>query len=346
MRNWTICFALAVLMLMVAVFGCTNPKQDQAPPPVPPPDLTAATATASDVSVAVQKSAHVADTNVVQAQTTIHEVAGAIAVQAETLRKASKEAEPVAKVLDAQAETLNTAVESYLTTSHEQMAEIVRQALALQQNVVPVLQKATTQILAVARQRDEATASVGTLKAQVETEKKKTAVAEKKASDATGTLLAWLIALGAIGIAGGIGICLWGNLKAGIATAAGSLILVIVASFVSEYLGWLVWAGVIVIVAVLGLALYSLWQYRKAFGQTGTLVEAMKAQLDPATAARIFGTTVPGVVHTIVDDAQSALVKLGKATGLIQTPAPAAPPASKVVPSAPTVATPAPAVKL
>jgi hypothetical protein len=63
-----------------------------------------------------------------------------------------------------------------------------------------------------------------------------------------------------------------------------------------------------------------LWRSRQAFFQTGNLVEAIKQQMDPETVKAIFGDgAVPGLVHQIVDDAQSALYKVGVQTGLIKT---------------------------
>jgi len=42
--------------------------------------------------------------------------------------------------------------------------------------------------------------------------------------------------------------------------------------------------------------------------------------MDPETVKAIFGDgAVPGLVHQIVDDAQSALYKLGVRTGVIKT---------------------------
>ncbi|MCX5683386.1 MAG: hypothetical protein NT049_06855, partial [Planctomycetota bacterium] len=58
----------------------------------------------------------------------------------------------------------------------------------------------------------------------------------------------------------------------------------------------------------------------------------------------VFGDgAVPGLVHQIVDDAQSALYKLGVKMGVIKTKEPEAPVAPAAPAATTTAATPAPA---
>jgi hypothetical protein len=109
-------------------------------------------------------------------------------------------------------------------------------------------------------------------------------------------------------------------MKAGLAVSAGALLLVGAATLVHQYLEWIAVGAAVLIAAAIGGVAWMLWRSRQAFFQTGNLVEAIKQQMDPETVKAVFGDgAVPGLVHQIVGDAQSALYKLGVQTGLIKT---------------------------
>ena len=329
-RNWTVCLMPPLIAAILLAGGCHKPEL-----PAQPPRLVDTAAKASDTGAAIQKAADTAATNIDGATVEVNEVSGTVTTQAQVLRDATPAAEPVAKVLDAQAKTLQTQTVPKLHTAKEAVAEVSKQATVINQTVVPEIKAADAAAQALAKDRDAWQAKAAAAQKQCEEEK-------AKASSTTQAVLTWMIVIGVLFVAGGAFLAIRGDLKMGLSICGGALVLIGTCTFMKEYLGWIVWGSVGLVAAVIAGVLYLLWQSRKAFFQTGNLVEAIKQQMDSETVKAFFGDgAVPGLVHQIVDDTQSALYKLGVQTGLIKTKK-AAGAASAPVPPVPTAAAAAP----
>ena len=320
---------LLVLAITLGFAGCTRPEI-----PKQPPRLVDTAAKAGDAGDAIARAADTAATNIDGAAVKVNEVAGVVGAQAQTLREATPVAEPVAKVLDAQAEALQNDVTPKLHIAREAIAEISKESKVVIQVVVPELRQADADVKALAKDRDA-------WQAKAATAEKRIAEEQAKADSAVRAVLKWLIVAGVGVLAVGVFLALKVDMKAGLAVCAGALLLIGAATPVHEYLEWIALGAAVLIAAAIGGIGWMLWRSRQAFFQTGNLVEAIKQQMDPASLKTVFGDgAVPGLVHTIVDDAQTALYKLGVKIGAIKTqgadPA-ASVPAAPVVP-APTAA--------
>jgi len=307
-RNWIICLTPPLIAAILLAGGCHKPEL-----PKQPPRLVETAAKADNAGEAIQKAADTAATNIDGAAVKVNEVAGAVTTQADTLRKATPAAEPVAKVLSAQADALQNDVTPKLIVAREAVAEISRESKIVVQVVVPELRQADAAAQALAKDRDAWQAKAAAAEKRIEEER-------AKADGAIRAVLKWLIVAGVGVLAVGVFLAVKVDLKAGLAVAAGALLLIGAATLVHEYLEWIAIGAAILIAGVIAGIGYLLWQSRAAFFQTGNLVEAIKQQMDPETLKAIFGDgAVPGLVHQIVDDAQSALYKLGVQSGLIKT---------------------------
>ncbi len=302
--------ALAAAMVLASgyVAGCHKPAL-----PKEPPRLVETAAKANDAGAAISRAADTAATNIDGAAVKVNEVAGVVGAQAQTLREATPIAEPVAKVLDAQADALQNDVTPKLVVAREAVAEISRESKIVVQVVVPELRQADAAAQALAKDRDAWQAKAAAAEKRIAEEK-------AKADSAVRAVLKWLIVAGVGVLAVGVFLALKVDMKAGLAVSAGALLLVGAATLVHQYLEWIAIGAAILIAAAIGGTAWMLWRSRQAFFQTGNLVEALKQQMDPETVKAIFGDgAVPGLVHQIVDDAQSALYKVGVQTGLIKT---------------------------
>ncbi|MBE3100136.1 MAG: hypothetical protein IMZ44_23705 [Planctomycetes bacterium] len=307
-RNWTVYLTPPLVAAILLTAGCHKPEL-----PRQPPRLVETAAKAGDAGAAIARAADTAVVNIDGAAVKVNEVAGVVGAQADTLRQAAPAAAPVAKVLDAQAEALQNDVTPKLVVAREAVAEISRESKIVVQVVVPELRQADAAAQALAKERDAWQAKAVTAEKRIEEER-------AKADGAVRAVLKWLIVAGVGILAVGVFLALKVDLKAGLAVSAGALLLVGAATLVHQYLEWIaIGAAVLIAAAIAGIA-WMLWRSRQAFFQTGNLVEAIKQQMDPETVKAIFGDgAVPGLVHQIVDDAQSALYKLGVQTGLIKT---------------------------
>jgi len=328
-RTLMVCLiaALAVAAVLASgyVAGCHKPAL-----PAQPPRLVETAAKAGDAGMAIARAADTAAVNIDGAAVKVNEVAGVVGAQAQTLREATPVAEPVAKVLDAQADALQSDVAPKLIVAREAVAEISRESKVVVQVVVPELRQADAAAQAIARERDAALAKVAAAEKRIAEE-------QAKADSAVRAVLKWLIVAGVGILAVGVFLALKVDMKAGLAVAAGALLLIGAATLVHQYLEWIaIGAAILIAAAIAGIA-WMLWRSRQAFFQTGNLVEAIKQQMDPESLKAVFGDgAVPGLVHQIVDDAQSALYKLGVRTGVIKTKAPetaAAPAAQAAIPA-------------
>jgi len=305
-------FVILVAVLVLA--GCHKPEL-----PKQPPRLVETAAKAGDAGAAITRAADTAGQNIDGAAVKVNEVAGVVGAQAQTLREATPIAEPVAKVLDAQADALQNDVTPKLHVAREAVAEISRESKVVIQVVVPELRQADAAAQALAKDRDA-------WQAKAAAAEKRIAEEQAKADGAVRAVLKWLIVAGVGVLAVGVFLALKVDMKAGLAVAAGALLLIGAATLVHQYLEWIaIGAAVLIAAAIAGIA-WMLWRSRQAFFQTGNLVEAIKQQMDPESLKAVFGDgAVPGLVHQIVDDAQSALYKLGVQTGVIKTKEPDAP---------------------
>ena len=325
-RNWTTCLMPPLIAAIMLAAGCHKPEL-----PKQPPRLVETAAKANDAGAAISRAADTAATNIDGAAVKVNEVAGVVGAQAQTLREATPIAEPVAKVLDAQVGTLQNQVTPKLVVAREAVAEISRESKVVVQIVVPELRQADAAAQALAKDRDA-------WQAKAAAAEKRIAEEQAKADGAVRAVLKWLIVAGVGVLAVGVFLALKVDLKAGLAVAAGALILIGAATLVHQYLEWIaIGAAVLIAAAIAGIA-WMLWRSRQAFFQTGNLVEAIKQQMDPESIKAVFGDgAVPGLVHQIVDDAQSALYKLGVQTGVIKTKEPEATSAPPIQASAPGV---------
>ena len=307
-RNAGLCLNVVWIAAVLLAAGCHKPEL-----PKQPPRLVETAAKAGDAGAAIARAADTATVNIDGAAVGVNEVAGVVTTQAETLRQATPAAEPVAKVLDAQADALQNDVTPKLVVAREAIAEISRESKIVVQVVVPELRQADAAAQALAKDRDA-------WQAKAAAAEKRIAEEQTKADGAVRAVLKWLIVAGVGVLAVGVFLALKVDIKAGLAVSAGALLLVGAATLVHQYLEWIAVGAAILIAAAIGGTAWMLWRSRQAFFQTGNLVEALKQQMDPETVKVIFGDgAVPGLVHQIVDDAQSALYKIGVQTGLIKT---------------------------
>jgi len=307
-RNWRIYLMPPLVAAIVLVGGCHKPAL-----PAQPLRLVETAAKANDTGAAITKEADEAARNIDGAAVGVNEVAGVVTTQAETLRQATPAAEPVAKVLDTQVNVLQAQVTPKLHAAKEAVAGISKNATVVTQVIVPELQKADAAAQALAKDRDA-------WQAKAAAAEKRIAAERAKADGAVRAVLKWLIVAGVGVLAVGVFLALKVDMKAGLAVAAGALLLVGAATLVHQYLEWIAIGAAILIAAAIGGIAWMLWRSRQAFFQTGNLVEAIKQNMDPESLKTVFGDgAVPGMVHQIVDDAQSALYKLGVETGLIKT---------------------------
>ena len=307
-RNWRICLTPPLIAAILLAAGCHKPDL-----PKQPPRLVETAAKASDAGAAIARAADTATTNIDGAAVKVNEVAGVVGAQADMLRQAAPAAAPVAKVLDAQADALQNDVTPKLVVAREAVAEISRESKVVIQVVVPELRQADAAAQALAKERDAWQAKAVTAEKRIEEER-------AKADGAVRAVLKWLIVAGVGVLAVGVFLALKVDMKAGLAVSAGALLLVGAATLVHQYLEWIAVGAAVLIAAAIGGIAWMLWRSRQAFFQTGNLVEAIKQQMDPETVKAIFGDgAVPGLVHQIVGDAQSALYKVGVRAGLIKT---------------------------
>lgn len=307
-RNWTVYLTPPLIAAILLAAGCHKPDL-----PKQPLRLVETAAKAGDAGAAIAQAAATAATNIDSAAVKVNEVAGVVGAQADTLRQAAPAAAPVAKVLDAQADALQNDVTPKLMVAREAVAEISRESKIVVQVVVPELRQADAAAQALAKDRDAWQAKAAAAEKRIEEER-------AKADGAVRAVLKWLIVAGVGILAVGVFLALKVDLKAGLAVSAGALLLVGAATLVHQYLEWIAVGAAVLIAAAIGGIAWMLWRSRQAFFQTGNLVEAIKQQMDPETVKAIFGDgAVPGLVHQIVGDAQSALYKLGVETGLIKT---------------------------
>jgi len=325
-RKLRVCLTVVLAVAVVLAAGCHKPEL-----PKQPPRLVETAAKADDAGVAIARAADTAAENLDGATVKVNEVAGVVATQADTLRKATPVAEPVAKVLDAQASALQNDVTPKLHVAREAVAEISRESKVVIQVVVPELRQADAAAQALAKDRDAWQAKAAAAEKRIEEE-------QAKADGAVRAVLKWLIVAGVGVLAVGVFLALKVDMKAGVAVAAGALLLIGAATLVHQYLEWIAVGAAVLIAAAIGGIGWMLWRSRQAFFQTGNLVEAIKQQMDPESLKAVFGDgAVPGLVHQIVDDAQSALYKLGVKMGVIKTKEPETP----VAPAPQAVAPPA-----
>jgi hypothetical protein len=316
---------LVILVAVLAMAGCHKPDL-----PKQPPRLVETAAKAGDAGAAIARAADTAATNIDGAAVKVNEVAGVVGAQAQTLREATPVAEPVAKVLDAQVDALQTQVTPKLAVAREAVGEISKESKVVVQVVVPELRQADAAAQALAKDRDAWQAKAAAAEKRIEEER-------AKADGAVRAVLKWLIVAGVGVLAVGVFLALKVDMKAGLAVSAGALLLVGAATLVHQYLEWIAVGAAVLIAGAIGGIAWMLWRSRQAFFQTGNLVEAIKQQMDPETLKAVFGDgAVPGLVHQIVGDAQSALYKLGVRTGVIKTKEPetAAAPAAPAAPAA------------
>ena len=307
-RNWTICLTPPLIAAILFAAGCHKPEL-----PKQPPRLLETAAKAGDAGAAITRAADTAATNIDGATAKVGEVAGVVSAQAQTLRDATPVAEPVAKVLDAQAEVLQSDVTPRLVVAREAVAEISRESTVVVQIVVPELRQADAAARTLAKDRDA-------WQAKAAAAEKRIAEEQAKADGAVRAVLKWLIVAGVGVLAVGVFLALKVDMKAGLAVAAGALLLIGAATLVHQYLEWIAIGAAVLIAAAIGGIGWMLWRSRQAFFQTGNLVEAIKQQMDPESIKAVFGDgAVPGLVHQLVGDAQSALYRLGVQTGLIKT---------------------------
>jgi hypothetical protein len=271
-------------VLTITLPGCKAPQVVQERP-----ELAQTAAKAAGAGASIQKAATRATASLDTAAATVSESAG------------------VGGAL------LQTKALPQIQEAKEDVVQIQQAAAVVVSQVAPEIRQADLDVKAISKERDDAKVAAAAAEKQVEEER-------AKAASTTQTILTWMILVGVLCVAGGAVLAIKGNLKAGLSICGGGLVLIGLCTFMKEYLDWIVWGSVALVAAVIAGVIYLLWQSRKAFFQTGNLVEAIKQQMDPESLKTVFGDgAVPGMVHQIVGDAQTALYKVGVETGLIKT---------------------------
>jgi len=309
-RSWTMYLTPPLIAAILLSSGCHKPEL-----PKQPPRLVETAAKADTAGAAITRAADTAAENIDGAAAKVGEVADTVVAQADTLRAITPKLEPVAKNLDVQADALKSDVTPKLHVAREAVAEISKESRVVVETVVPELRLADAAAQALAKDRDAWQAKAAAAEKRVEEQR-------AKADGAVRAVLKWLIVGGVGVLAVGVFLALKVDMKVGLAVSAGALLLIGAATLVHQYLEWIAIGAAVLIAAAIGGIAWMLWRSRQAFFQTGNLVEAIKQQMDPESLKAVFGDgAVPGLVHQIVDDAQSALYKLGVRTGLIKTKA-------------------------
>jgi len=116
--------------------------------------------------------------------------------------------------------------------------------------------------------------------------------------------LFWVQIAGFAIFAGGIPVFIWVNPKAGIAMAAGGLIVLGLAYFVNAYLVWIAFGAVAIVVAVLAYVGYQAWRTAKTAKVAVESGDAGKAEQDKVVDAHAADLAKAGIV---VEDFKAAL---------------------------------------
>ena len=274
---------LVSLALFLLVCGCNGPKTK-------PPDLFNIAQRVEDAGKAIANDADGAAKDVSDARMVVQDVGAAVDEQSSILRQSVPEAEAVVGILDKQTERLSNEAVPKLDDALEKVANIKTQADEVVASGV-VVGQAAVDVGKIAKERDR--------------EKKRADDLEARLKSSAHSTLMWLIVVGVLVLAASGFVAIKVDMKSGIALAVGALMLVGAAAFVSQYLEYIKWGAAGLLLFVLLIAGWWLWQYMRGFWQTGNVVQKLKGMLPMEMAAAFFAEDGP--VRAEVDDGQSKL---------------------------------------
>ena len=352
-RGWATVAYLGAVWAFMAVFafllasGCGTWHKAEAPK-IEAPKLAGTAAHLDEAGKTIDARAEEAVTNLAEAKDEVQTVATDVQAQSKVIREATPTARPVADRLDANAVKLQIVTAPKIQTAAAAVGEI-RQQVPVIASAAAETKQADVQAAALQKDRDDLQAryakDTAKLKADADAWQKKYDAEKEASASAVRRALIWLIVASVVALAGGVVLAVKVDFKTGAAVAVGALVVIGTAAFVRAYLDWLVYGAAALGAALLGLAIWYAIANRKAFLETGNLVESLKGIADPAKIKAFFADGGP--VQSVVSDLQSSLFQKARDAGLIKAVTPAAVATSAIVdaPANPTPpATPAPAV--
>jgi hypothetical protein len=352
-RGWATVAYLGAVWAFVAVFafllasGCGTWKKAEAPK-IEAPKLAGTAAHLDEASKTIDARAEEAVTNLSEAKEEVQTVATDVQAQSKVIREATPTAKPVADRLDANAVKLQIVAVPKIQTAAAAVGEI-RQQVPVIASAAAETRQADVQAAALQKDRDDLQAryakDTAKLKADADAWQKKYDAEKEASASAVRRALIWLIVGSVVALAGGVVLAVKVDFKTGAAVAVGALVVVGTAAVVRAYLDWLIYGAAALGAALLGLAIWYAIANRKAFLETGNLVESLKAIADPTKIKTFFADGGP--VQSVVSDLQSTLFQKARDAGLIKAvtpavdvPANATPPASSAPAASPTPAAP------
>jgi len=335
-RNMMQLVVCLVLVWAVLAGGCGGWKKVEGPK-IEAPKLSGTASRLETAGETIGARVDEAVGNLTEAKEEVQAVAIDVQAQSKVIREATPTAKPIADRLDANAVKLQIVTAPKIQTAAAAVGEI-RQQVPVIQAAAAEARQADVQAAALERDRDALQArydkDTAALKADADAWKKKYDGEKEASASAVRRALIWLIVASVVALAGGVVLAVKVDIKTGAAIAAGAMVVIGAAAFVREYLDWLVYGAATLGAALLGLAIWYAVTHRKAFLETGNLVESLKGIADPAKVKAFFADGGP--VQAVVSDVQSRLFRQARDAGLIKTAGTDAGGATAAAPSAST----------
>ncbi|MBE3124818.1 MAG: hypothetical protein IMZ57_04080 [Acidobacteria bacterium] len=292
--KWWIAFLGLLAASLVLLAGCWNQREPEQR------SLNDVAAAVSDSNQATQAAAAKAAVAIDDATLKVGGVTDVLSSQSSAMAGTPM----VAKIVSSQVDVLKLDVTPKLRIAGEAVSTIKTQT-AVVVGIVPELQAASVAMDRLKAERDTAQADL--------------AKANEKSRSSIKAIFVVLVVIGVATVALGGYLIFMGQLKIGLSLIGGGLLLIGLTTLVDRYFDYIMYgAAAMLVIAGAGLV-YLLWQSRKAFFETGNLVEALKQQMTPEELAKIFGDgAIPGLVQQLVGESQTALYKLGVKLGFIK----------------------------
>jgi len=313
---------LMIVACLTAVWilacGCGGWKKAEGPK-IEAPKLSGTASRLETAGETIGARADEAVGNLTEAKEEVQAVATDVQAQSKVIREGTPTAKPVADRLDANAVKLQIVTTPKIQTAAAAVGEI-RQQVPVIQAAVADTRKADVQAAALEHDRDALQGrydkDTASLKADADAWKKKYDGEREASASAVRKALVWLIVASVVALAGGVVLAVKVDIKTGVAIAVGALVVIGAAAFVREYLDWLVYGAAALGAALLGVAIWYAVAHRKAFLETGNLVESLKGMADPAKVKAFFADGGP--VQSVVSQVQSRLFREARDAGLIK----------------------------
>jgi len=313
---------LMIVACLTAVWilagGCGGWKKAEGPK-IEAPKLSGTASRLETAGETIGARADEAVGNLTEAKEEVQAVATDVHAQSKVIREAMPTAKPVADRLDANAVKLQIVTAPKIQIAAAAVGEI-RQQVPVIQAAAGETRQADVQAAALERDRDALQArydkDTAKLKSDADAWQKKYDAEKEASANAVRKALVWLIVGSVVALAGGVVLAVKVDIKTGVAIAVGALVVIGAAAFVREYLDWLVYGAAAVGAALLGVAIWYAVAHRKAFLETGNLVESLKGMVDPAKVKAFFADDGP--VRSLVSAVQSRLFREARDAGLIK----------------------------